>query len=81
MFDRDSIAAFDECVTAGARLVVAIRTAGTGRDAPSTAGLSVPCKNRDTLPNDLYNYKEYSIKYGRKIALLPECCVQLNILL
>ena len=85
VFVGESIAARDVHVTAGARLVVAIRTAGTGSDARSAAAgrvrILVPCKNRDTSPNDLDNYKEYFIKHGRKIALLPECCVQLNTLL
>ena len=77
----ESIAACDVHVTAGARLVVAIRKAGTGSDALSAAGLSVACKNRDTPPNDLDKHKAYFINLRRKIALIRECRVQLNILL
>ena len=78
VFVRDSIAARDVHVTAGARLVVAIRMTDTGSDARR---LSVPCRNRDTPPNDFDNHKEYCISHRRKIALLPECRVQLNIIL
>ena len=52
VFVRESIAARDVHVTAGARLVVAIRKAGTGSDALSAPRLNIACKNRDT-PNDL----------------------------
>ncbi len=67
-------------MTAGARLVVAIRMADTGSDALSAAGLSVPCKNQDTPPNELDKHTEYFINSSKNVPLLPECRIQLNIL-
>ena len=73
VFVRDSIAARDVHVTAGARLVVAISMADTGSDALSD-GLSVPCKNGDTPPNDFDNQEYVMVLLipRKKIPLIPE---------
>ena len=67
VFVRDSVAARDVHVTAGARLIVAIRKAGTGNYALSAAWLSTACKNRDTPPNELGKHKAYFIIYAGKL--------------